>query len=116
MNAFASRWKELPIAASLLILAVVAVVAAIYLMSFRQRESYLAGRNFRLLAVLARQTDGAINAHAHTRAAARGYATPSATRHLRVSDGTAWLDLEFEKEKQQRTREEDKQQRIEHDL
>lgn len=94
MSAFTSRWKQLPIAASLLGLAVVSIIAGIYLLSYRQRESYLAGRNFRLLAVLAKQTEGAIDAHAHTRAAALGHATP-AIRQLDLADGDARLTLVF---------------------
>lgn len=92
MSAFASRWKQLPIAASLIGVVVVLAAAAVYTMSYRQRESYLTGRNFRLLAVLAKQTEGAIDADAHARAAAANSA-PSETRTLELADGGARITL-----------------------
>ena len=45
-------------------------------MNYRERDTYIASRNFRLLAVLAQQTESAIDAHFHTRIAAADHALP----------------------------------------
>ncbi len=95
MSAIASRWKQLPIAASFLVVCGVVIVGAIYTVSYRQRESYLTGRNFRLLAVLAQQTESAIDGYSHTRTATLGQsALPTATQ-IDLTDGQSRLTLVF---------------------
>lgn len=52
-----NAWKNLPITGAALAIAVVLVLGLIYWLNVQDREHYLRGRNFRLLAVLARQTE-----------------------------------------------------------
>jgi hypothetical protein len=97
MSAIASRLRHLPSAASLCVIGVLLAAGAIYVMNFRQRESYLTGRNFRLLAVLAQQAESAIDDHAHARAAdLHQPALPTSRRLERVGDQTWWLTLVFD--------------------
>ena len=79
MSSTPSRWKQVPFAASVFVVCGLLVCGAIYLVSYRERDAYLASRNFRLLAVLAQQTEAAIKAQFHTAMAARG-ATDSQSR------------------------------------
>ena len=95
MSSFASRWKQLPIAASSVVVCGVLVFLAIYIVSYRQRESYLTSRNFRLLEVLAKQTNSAIDGHRHTRAAKLHRAELPTATQLELSDGQARLTLVF---------------------
>ena len=67
MSSTPSRWKQVPFAASVLVVCGLFVCGAIYLVNYRERDAYLTSRNFRLLAVLAQQTESAIDAHFHTR-------------------------------------------------
>ena len=72
MSSTPSRWKQVPFAASVLVVCGLLVCGAIYLVNYRERDAYIDSRNFRLLGVLAQQTESAIDAHYHTRIAARG--------------------------------------------
>jgi hypothetical protein len=55
-------WKNWPVRGAVLGIAVVAALAFVYLTSVKDREHYLQSRNFRLLAVIARQTEQLIDA------------------------------------------------------
>ncbi|HET9568889.1 MAG TPA: hypothetical protein VFP16_11000 [Vicinamibacterales bacterium] len=54
-------WKNWPIRGAVLGIAVVAALGFVYLTSVKDREQYLQSRNFRLVAVLARQTEQLID-------------------------------------------------------
>ena len=75
--------------------AVCSSAAAIYLVNYRERDAYITSRNFRLLAVLAQQTESAIDAHFHTRKAARG--NPALTGALEVGPGRPAIVMRFKK-------------------
>lgn len=50
-------WKNWPVAGAVIGMTVVSALAVVYWSSVKDREQYLQSRNFRLLAVLARQTE-----------------------------------------------------------
>ncbi|HTM33742.1 MAG TPA: cache domain-containing protein [Vicinamibacterales bacterium] len=66
MSTLASQLRQLPKTAPFLVICGVLVGGGFYLMSFQERQGYLASRDFRLLAVLARQTEDVLNVYAHT--------------------------------------------------
>ena len=97
MSSTPSRWKQVPFAASVLVVCGLMVCGAIYLVNYRERDAYIASRNFRLLAVLAQQTESAIDAHFHTRMAARGARHRQLPGALEVGLGRPAIVLRFKK-------------------
>src|SRR5262245_42318780 len=93
MSVMAGRWKPLPTAASFLVTCGLLTGGAIYLVNYWDRDAYLTSRNFRLLAVLAKQTEAAIDSHSNTEASKRGTARSQLKRVLRVGEGRPTITL-----------------------
>ena len=97
MSSTPSRWKQVPFAASVLVVCGLLICGAIYLVNYRERDAYIASRNFRLLAVLAQQTESAIDAHFHTRIATRGTTASPLPGALEVGLGRPAIVMRFKK-------------------
>jgi hypothetical protein len=96
MGAIAIRWKHVPTAASFLVICGLVIGGAIYLINYWDRDAYLTSRNFRLLAVLAKQTEGAIEGHVYTKAARLGHPPSQLTPLLRVGKGRPEITLSLD--------------------
>jgi hypothetical protein len=83
----------LPIAASFVVASGLLIFFAIYCQNYRQRDAYITSRNFRLLAVLAKQTESTINDYTHNIVATQRLPAQPIGRRLDLGDGGATLTL-----------------------
>jgi hypothetical protein len=90
-----SRWTQVPMVASFLVVCGLVAGGAIYLLNYQERDEYITSRNFRLLAVLAQQTKSAIDSHLHTKASGNGVSAAQTSSALSLSQGRSTIDLYY---------------------